>query len=43
LEGLERSGDIDVNIGKVDDIGSVETEPKMGSIGGWKAWISNGV
>jgi len=40
LEGLEWSGNININVEKVNDIGSVETEPKIGGIGGWKAWIS---
>ena len=38
-----RSGDINVDVRKVDDIGSVETEPKMGGMGDGKTWISNGV
>jgi len=31
-----RPGDINVNVGRVDDIGSVKTDTKMGSTGGWK-------
>ena len=37
------SGNININVGRVNDIGSVETDTEMGSAGGWSTWISSGV